>query len=100
MPEHDAAIAFADLPPRDHTGAPLRVTMLTRGGCHLCERAAVVLDEVCAQTGVAWTQADIDEHPVLLAEYGDWLPVVFVDGRRHDYWQVDRARLAEALAGR
>lgn len=97
MPEHDAATAFTGLPLRDDSGAPIRVTMLTRAGCHLCARAAVVLGEVCGQTGVGWAQADIDEHPTLLPEYGDWLPVVFVDGRRHDYWHVDRVRLTEAL---
>lgn len=97
MSDHDAAVAFAGLPPRDDTGAPVRVTMLTRAGCHLCARAAVVIAQVAQQTGVGWAQADIDEHPALLPEFGDWLPVVFVDGRRHDYWQVDRVRLTEAL---
>lgn len=100
MAEHEAAIAFGGLPSHDDRGAPMRVTMLTRAQCHLCRRAATIIDDVCGRTGAAWAQADIDDHPALLPAYGDWVPVVFVDGRQHDYWQVDPVRLTEALTSR
>lgn len=98
-PAHTAPAAFADVPARDETGRPVRVSMLTRQGCHLCGLAAEVIDQVCAETGTGWAQRDIDQHPELLPVFGDWLPVIFVDGKRHDYWRVDPQRLTQALSG-
>jgi glutaredoxin len=97
---HEAQPAFGELPERDETGRPLRVTMLSRQGCHLCDRARSTLVAVCEATGTGWAEADVDDHPALVPLYGELLPVVFVDGRRHDYWQVDAGRLASALSSR
>jgi hypothetical protein len=36
----------------------------------------------------------------LFETYGEQIPVTFVDGRQHDFWRVDPARLRKALAGR
>ena len=94
---HDAAPAFAGLPEHDAAGRPVRVSMLGRAGCHLCDRARGVIVRVCDATGTGWVEADVDDHPELLPVFGELLPVVFVDGRRHDYWQVDPRRLGEAL---
>jgi glutaredoxin len=95
---HEAAPAFADLPERDGSGRPVRVTVLGRQGCHLCERARVAVSRVCERTGTGWGEADVDDHPELVPVFGEWVPVIFVDGRRHDYWAVDEQRLTEALA--
>ena len=35
-----------------------------------------------------------------LAEFGDRLPVVLLDGREHSYWEVDEPRLRADLAVR
>ena len=32
-----------------------------------------------------------------MEQYGEQIPVTFVDGRQHDYWRVDEARLRAAL---
>jgi len=75
-----------------------RVVVLTRPGCHLCEQAMVVVATVCASAGVAYAERDIGADPDLLARYSDQVPVTFVDGVPHDFWTVDAARLAAALA--
>ncbi|MGI8697965.1 MAG: glutaredoxin family protein, partial [Mycobacteriales bacterium] len=31
-------------------------------------------------------------------EYGERIPVTLIDGREHDFWRVDEARLRAALA--
>jgi hypothetical protein len=31
-------------------------------------------------------------------EYGEQIPVTFVDGRQHDFWRVDEARLRAVLS--
>jgi Glutaredoxin-like domain (DUF836) len=76
----------------------VRVRLLTRPGCHLCDDARVVVGQVCADHGVGWDEVDITSDPVLLERYADQVPVTLVDGRQHDFWRVDPARLAAALA--
>ncbi|MFM6851354.1 MAG: glutaredoxin family protein [Terrabacter sp.] len=80
----------------DAEGAP-RVVLLGRPGCHLCEEAREVVDRVASELGVAWSEQSIDDDPELLRRYAEQIPVTFVDGRRHDFWRVDEARLRAAL---
>jgi hypothetical protein len=75
-----------------------RVVLLGRAGCHLCDEARAVVAEVCAEQRVDWAERDIDTDPELLARHRDEIPVTFVDGRVHDTWYVDAARLRRALA--
>ena len=75
-----------------------RVRLLSRPGCHLCDDARVVVEAVCAELGVGWDEVDITADPVLLEEYLEQIPVTLVDGRQHDFWRVDAARLRAALA--
>ncbi len=72
--------------------------MYSRPGCHLCEVAAEVITRVCADLGEEWVEISIDDDPALREEYGEEIPVTLVDGRRHDFWRVDEARLRAALA--
>ena len=75
-----------------------RVTLYGREGCHLCEVARSVVEEVCAELGEEFVEVDIDGDPALLDRYGEEIPVTFVDGRQHDFWRVDPQRLRAALA--
>jgi glutaredoxin len=74
-----------------------RVTLYGKPGCHLCEDARVIVENVCAELGVDWTEVDITQDPQLFEEYGEQIPVTFVDGRQHDFWRVDPVRLKKAL---
>jgi glutaredoxin len=76
-----------------------RVTLLTRGGCHLCEPAREAVARVAAATGVAWDEVDVDTDDELRTEYGDRLPVVLLDGAEHGYWTVEEQRLIRDLGG-
>lgn len=73
------------------------MTLLGRPGCHLCDEARAVVARVADDLGVSWEEQSVDDHPQLLARYADQIPVTFVDGRRHDFWRVDEARLRRAL---
>jgi glutaredoxin len=75
----------------------MRLTLLTRPGCHLCDQASEVLDRVAAKSGVAWTEVDISGDPELEDEYGLRIPVVLLDGKEHGYWRVDEERLLRDL---
>lgn len=75
-----------------------RVVLYSRPGCHLCDDARAVIDRVCAELDVAWTEVDISTDPDLLARYWEQIPVTLVDGGQHDFWRVDGARLRSALS--
>jgi hypothetical protein len=55
-----------------------RVILYERGGCHLCEDARVLLDEMLGAEGYA--RVDIDTDDDLVVRYGFRVPVVSVDG--------------------
>ena len=76
-----------------------RVTLYSRPGCHLCDDARAVITAICAELGEDYTEISIDDDPALRSRFADEIPVTFVDGRQHDYWRVDPARLRRALAG-
>jgi glutaredoxin len=74
-----------------------RVTLYSRVGCHLCDDARLVVARVCADLGEDFEEIDVDGDPDLQDRFGDEVPVTFVDGRQHDFWRVDEARLRAAL---
>jgi glutaredoxin len=79
-----------------------RVLVYTKPGCHLCDDARAVVAAVCAELGESFEEVDITAGPDadrLTRTYGEEIPVTFVDGRQHDFWRVDPARLRSALAG-
>ncbi|MCL3863062.1 glutaredoxin family protein [Actinotalea sp. K2] len=80
---------------------PDRLVLYVRAGCHLCEDARVVVEQVAAEAGESWAEVDIqDAGPqtaTLVEEYGEKVPVVTVDGVPQGFWRVDAARLHRAL---
>ncbi len=74
-----------------------RITLYGKPGCHLCDDARVVIEQVCAELGTSYDEVDITTSPELMDAYGEDIPVTFVDGRQHDFWRVDPTRLRAAL---
>jgi glutaredoxin len=75
-----------------------RVTLYSRPGCHLCDDARAVVEQVCAELGESYAEVSIDGDPELTRRFGEEIPVTFVDGRQHDFWRVDPTRLRAALS--
>lgn len=83
---------------------PIRVTLLSKPGCHLCDDARDVVQRVLAEvaTGEAPLQVTLEERsilddPVLLDRYAEEIPVVLIDDRVHNIWRIDPERLRTAL---
>nr|WP_221177353.1 glutaredoxin family protein [Nocardioides marmoriginsengisoli] len=74
-----------------------RVLLYGKPGCHLCDDARAVIARVCADVGTSYDEVDITGDPALMRQYGEQIPVTFVDGAQHDFWRVDEARLRAAL---
>lgn len=81
-----------------YAGLVERVVLYTREGCHLCDDAREVVASVSEAAGTSWREVDVDGDPALVAKYGDYVPVVEVDGVQQGFWRVDAARLARRLA--
>ncbi len=75
-----------------------RITLYSKPGCHLCDDARTVIEQVCGELGTSYDEVDITTSPELMEAYGEQIPVTFVDGRQHDFWRVDPDRLRKALA--
>lgn len=88
----------------DRSGNSHRVTLLTRAGCSMCERASAQLVELSDELGFVLTSTDVDVlaaagDTALRAEFGDRLPVVLLDDVEHSYWEVDVEQLRADLTG-
>jgi len=79
------------------TAPAVRITLVSRPGCHLCDDARSVIAKVAADLGVGWEERDIDQSADDLACYSEMIPVTFVDGVQHDFWRVSEDRLRAAL---
>lgn len=78
----------------------VRITLLSKPGCHLCDDARAVIEQVAADCGVGWEERDITQSQDELREYWDKIPVTLVDGVEHDFWRVSGKRLRTALGSR
>ena len=73
------------------------VTMYSRRNCHLCEVAKDVVESARNEAEFEFKVVFIDGDAGLEKEYGEEVPVTLINGKRHDYFRVDRARFIEAV---
>ncbi len=71
-----------------------RVTLFHAAGCHLCERALEVVEDVC---GADFELVDIGGDPVLEERYRERIPVVEVGGEPLFAYFVDADALRRRL---
>jgi glutaredoxin len=73
------------------------VTMYSRRNCHLCEVAKEVVESARNEAHFEFEVVFIDGDAGLEKEYGEEVPVTSINGKRHDFFRVDRARFIEAV---
>jgi glutaredoxin len=73
------------------------VTLYGKPGCHLCEDARRVIDQVRAEHEFELREVDISRDAGLFRDYGERIPVVAVDGAEEFEFFVDPEGLARAL---
>lgn len=73
------------------------VTVYSKPGCHLCEEAVRLLQRVQKQHPFELEEVNIQADPALLAEYGEQIPVVTLNGTFLFEYAVDEARLRQLL---
>ena len=73
------------------------VTVYSRHGCHLCEVALELLQELSGTYSFDIDLRYIDGDPELEKLYGEQVPVTLINGAHHDFWRVDRTRFIASL---
>jgi glutaredoxin len=73
------------------------VVIYSRRGCHLCEVAETIVKEIQKAHEFELEIIYIDGDVSLEKEYGEEVPVTLINGKRHDYFRVDRVRFIEAV---
>jgi glutaredoxin len=74
-----------------------QVVVYHAAGCHLCERALAVVEEVRAERDFDLEVVAIDGDPELETRYREWLPVVEIDGERAFVYYVQAADFRRKL---
>ena len=65
-------------------GSPL--VLLGTSGCHLCDRAEVLLTQAASARAFTWRYHDIALEDALVSQYGERIPVLLLPDGRVLYW--------------
>ena len=82
----------------DSTRPALEVVLYSRPGCHLCEDAKSILDELNRSYAFHVSVVDIETDPELTRLYGEEVPVVSLNGKVRFRGRVNRVLLKRLLA--
>ena len=79
----------------------VRLTLLSKPGCHLCDDArhvvATVVEQLAGEASVVIEEKSILDDPALNARYWDEIPVVLINDVVHNIWRIDGERLRAAI---
>jgi glutaredoxin len=73
----------------------IRLRLLARPDCPLCERLRRDVDALLEGLSHDWEIVDVDSDPELARRYGETIPVLFVNG--HLFAKIRLPRLASKL---
>jgi hypothetical protein len=76
----------------------VKLTLLVRAYCHLCDEMREALAPLAVENGVTVELIDVDADPRLEACWGDKVPVLLAGSRELCHYRLDRAVVAAALA--
>ena len=74
-----------------------RVTFYTKAGCHLCEEARDMLDDIAALTSFELSEIDIRSNNKLFEQYRYRIPVIIVDNDTILEGRIEYRELARAF---
>jgi glutaredoxin len=74
-----------------------QVTFYTKAGCHLCEDAREMLDDIATMTVFELTEIDIRGNLEVFAKYRYRIPVIVVDENTIIEGRIEFSDLARAL---
>ena len=82
----------------------IKLTLIGKPGCHLCDEAREAIDAVLLEFRSANPEAQVSveelnilEDEALRLKYAEEIPVLLIDDKMHNYWRIDDERLMRAL---
>jgi hypothetical protein len=79
----------------------MRLTLLVRAYCHLCDDMRAALAPIATRHGAHVVEIDVDAHPALEERFGHLVPVLLeggADGAELCHYALEAARVEAALA--
>jgi len=74
------------------------IVFFTTSGCHLCEQAAVLLNELDALQHIQINICDISDSESLVEQYGTRIPVLLRDDTQEELgWPFDKELLEQFI---
>jgi glutaredoxin len=74
------------------------VQVYSRHGCHLCEGALRILEQLQEELVFVIDEIFIDANQELEDKYGEQVPVILINGQPHDFFKVDPERFKKVFA--
>ncbi|XJZ26883.1 glutaredoxin family protein [Bacillota bacterium Lsc_1132] len=78
-------------------GTMHHITLYTRHGCHLCERAKQDIIELKKKIHFSFEEKDIEQSDELTERYGLMIPVVQIDGEEVAHGIVNKFDISKRL---
>ncbi len=78
------------------TSSP-QVTFYTKAGCHLCEQARAMLDEIATEVDYELTEIDIRSDLALFEQYQYRIPVIIVNTTHVVEGRIEYSNLIRAF---
>lgn len=75
-----------------------QLTLYSRPDCHLCDDMKTTIKKFSKKISVDLRIVDISNNATLETQYGQEIPVLFVDGRRIAKYRISEQELQEALS--
>lgn len=76
---------------------PIQIDIYSRPGCHLCDEAKAVIERVQNRFSFDLHVINIETDPALEKQYGEEIPVVFINGNKAFKYHVDEAELEKKV---
>jgi glutaredoxin len=90
--------SFRFLLPAKTIAADTTVEIYSKPDCHLCEEAKNILVMMQRRYGFQLREVNIAGDPTLLAEYGERIPLIYVNGHLVCKYFVDEKAVAKSIA--
>lgn len=75
-----------------------KLTLMSRGYCHLCHDMEVALAPLATEFGIEVEVLDVDADPALEALYNELVPVLLYDGNELCHYFLDTAKVRDYLS--
>tara|TARA_Y100000590_G_C15252088_1_gene837876 strand:- start:43 stop:291 length:249 start_codon:yes stop_codon:yes gene_type:complete len=74
-----------------------QLILYSRPDCHLCDDMEITIKKISKKNSVDLRIVDISNNATLEKQYGQEIPVLFIDGRKVAKYRISERALQEAL---